>query len=152
MRYVTEKLTAREFEELLELQPQESRKHALSFFGHPANIRIWEEWACELVEEHQPPLKPGDVVSPKLELWTILKGHMRARQQLDMEKNYAACQCLSKTWLMPQGCGCRPVNKVRPLLDLAQCSKCSTCLRCGKLPGSNVMWTARFLLQELLWH
>jgi hypothetical protein len=104
----------------------------LSFFGHPANIEIWREWAMELMEEHQPPLKPGDVVSPKLELWTLLKGHMRAQQQMDGDKNFGACCCLSKTYFMPQGCGCRPINKARPGLDVTQCSKCSTCLRCGK--------------------
>ena len=88
----------------------------------------------ELMEEHQPPLKPGDVVSPKLELWTLLKGHMRAQQQMDGDKNFGACCCLSKTYFMPQGCGCRPINKARPGLDVTQCSKCSTCFEMWQAP------------------
>lgn len=138
VRFVTEKLTAREWEDLHELMPLPQRKLALSFFGQAANVDIWREWALELMQEHQPPLKPGDVVNPKLELWSVLKGYMRAKQQLDGDRNFGACSCLCKTYFMPEGCGCRPPNKVRPALDVTQCSKCSTCMRCGKSLGSKV--------------
>ena len=138
VRYVTEKLTAREDEELRELIPLPSRKHALVFFGQPSTILVWEEWALELVQEQQPPLKPGMLVSARTELWTLLKGYMRAKQQLEIEKNYGGCACLCKTYFMPKGCGCRPPSRgFKPMLDVTLCPKCSTCLRCGKLPGST---------------
>lgn len=143
MRMVTEKLTARELDDLNDLFPTKSRKEALAYFGDPANKKLLEDWAMELVAEHQPPLRPGDVVNPRDELWTLLKGCMRAKQQQDNEKGsdgFAACCCLAKTYFMPMGCACkRDHNKSRPMVGLQQslCSQCSVCLRCGKLLGSN---------------
>ena len=139
MRFCTSKLTAREMDDLMDLIPLPSRKHALNWFGHPANVEIWKQWAIELMEEHQPPLKPGDVVDPKTELWTILKGYMRSTQQINMEQTYGGCCCLSKTYFMPKGCGCKIPHRGREVPDTTQCSKCSVCLRCGKLLGIKVV-------------
>ena len=111
----------------------------------------------ELMEEHQPPLKPGDVVSPKLELWTLLKGHMRAQQQMDGDKNFGACCCLSKDllhasrmWMQAhkQGqarSGCDPMLQVQHLLEMwqAPCKQnrainhhCLTCHGMSRFPLS----------------
>ena len=150
VRMVTEKLTSREWDDLNDLFPTKSRKEALAYFGNPATRRVWEDWAKELIAEHQPPLRPGDVVNPRDELWILLKGCMRAKQQQDLERDtgvYAGCCCLAKTYFMPRGCGCQRSTSSRTsppsssALQQALCGQCSVCMRCGKLLGINWQWT-----------
>lgn len=138
LRQLTEKMTAREKADLNDLMPTVPQRAAMKMFGHPDTIKVMEEWAVELSKEFATPLTPGSVVNPKEELWTVLKGLMKARHGCQDRGQFAACECLCQTHFMPMGCGCKDflgTDKV----DARLCEKCSICLRCGKWLGFGLM-------------
>lgn len=134
LRERTEDMTAREKEELHALRPTLPQRSAMKYFGHPDAAEVLEEWACKLGKDRQPPIRPGTMVEPKEEIWTLLKGLMRARQHAESHDytKFGACVCLCRTHFMPRGCGCK--DDLGPnVVDSRICEKCSTCIRCGLL-------------------
>ena len=135
LRMLTEGMTAREKEDLHDLGTNIVQRSAMKYFGLHQSLEVMEHWAVELLSLTS--LPRGVPVSPKEELWTVCKGIMRAYQESQGHRNFAACQCLAKTYFMPQGCGCKPpltaAEREQHQVDFRMCDKCSVCLRCNKL-------------------
>lgn len=138
LRQLTEKMTAREKADLNDLMPTQPQREAMKMFGHPDTVKVMEEWAVELMQEFANPLVPGRVVNPKEELWTVLKGLMKARHGCQDRSQFAACECLCRSHFMPMGCGCKDFLGTGKV-DSRLCEQCSTCLRCGRLLGFGLM-------------